>query len=81
MKAGWIQNHDNRSQFYNLKWVFKPDSIDYHNIKPNQTVNHVQNSHELTAKNYLNKNLKSHISQWTSLNTFYPKSYDLGRSP
>jgi hypothetical protein len=79
LKVGWAQNYDNRSSFYRLKWVFKPDIIDYHSLKKGQLVNHVKNSHELTAKNYLNKNLKSYLSSCTSLYTFYPKSFDLAK--
>jgi hypothetical protein len=79
-KAGWIINNNHRSHFYHLKWVFKPDSIDYHNLKAGQFVNHIRNSHELTAKNYLNKNLKSYLSSWTSLPSCYPKCYDFAIS-
>jgi hypothetical protein len=29
----WITNPDFKSKFYHLKWVFKPNSEDYHWIK------------------------------------------------
>jgi hypothetical protein len=77
-KAGWIHNHDHRSNFYHLKWVFKPDAIDY-NLKPTQFVNHVKNSHELTSKHYLNKNLKAYLSSWPALYSRYPHSYDFAK--
>jgi hypothetical protein len=77
--AGWVQNYDNRSSFYHLKWVFKPDVID-HSLKQGQFANHIKNSHELTAKNYLNKNLKSYFASWTSLYSFYPKCFDLAKA-
>jgi hypothetical protein len=77
-RAGWIHNHDHRSHFYHLKWVFKPDAIDY-NLKPAQFVNHVKNSHELTAKHYLNKNLKAALSAWPALYSLYPPSYDFAK--
>lgn len=78
MQAGWISNHDHRSHFYHLKWVFKPDAIDY-NLRADQFVNHVKNSHELTSKHYLNKNLKAYLSSWPTLYSIYPHSYDFAK--
>jgi hypothetical protein len=80
LQNNWVVNPDTRSHFYNLKWVFKPIPQDYNNLTEKQYLNHIKNSHELTAKNYLNKNLKLYLPQWPTLHKNYPKCFDFSKS-
>ncbi len=76
----WVVNPDTRSEFYHLKWVFRPMAEDYNRLQVGQFLNHIKNSHELTSKNYLNKNLRLALPQWSSLYKNYPKCFDISQS-
>lgn len=80
LQNAWVINPDTRSGYFNLKWIFKPIPQDYNNLAPRQYINHIKNSHELTSKNYLNKNLKNYLPCWPSLQQHYPKCYDLSKN-
>lgn len=45
LQKGWVVNHDFRAKYFHLKWVFKPNTEDYHDIKEGQFINHIKNSH------------------------------------
>lgn len=77
----WVVNPDLRSRYYHLKWVFKPLLEDYNNLGEGQYVNHIKNSHELTSKNCLNRNLNQHRHLWLDTDRRYPRCFDLSKQP
>ena len=80
MGQNWVVNPDVRSGFYHLKWVFRPMAEDYNKLQQGQYLNHIKNSHELTSKNYLNRNLRLALPQWSGQHGSYPMCFDLSHS-
>lgn len=67
-------NPSDASKYFTLKWNYLPNSADYL-LQAGQLYNHMKNSHELTSKSYLSKNLRN--AQIPHLDTFFPKCFDL----
>jgi hypothetical protein len=79
LQQNWVINPDLRSKYYHLKWIFKPLLEDYNVLSDGQYINHIKNSHELTSKNYLDKNLRHYRDQWLEVYKHYPKCYDMSK--
>lgn len=45
VQNNWVINPDVRSKYYNLRWVFKPLPQNYNDLRPQQFINHIKNSH------------------------------------
>ena len=73
---GWVINPDLRSEFFHLRWVFKPNAAHYNRLKEGQFMNHVKNSEAITAKNMLHQNMTNYRSNWAGMNSHYPPTYD-----
>ena len=59
---GWVQNEVSNSPFYHLKWTYLPTPDE--RVGEGQLLNHFKNSHEITSKSYLTKNLKNSSSTY-----------------
>lgn len=47
-------------------------------ISDKQFMNHFKNSHEITSKSYLTKNLKNNQGCYGKMEKYYPKCFDIG---
>lgn len=74
---GWVQNEVSDSPFYHLKWTYLPTPDE--RVGEGQLLNHFKNSHQLTSKSYLTKNLKNSSSAYGPLD-YYPKCFDIGNA-
>ena len=71
MKRGWIQNLDNDSRAFHLKWSFK---VAHEKVFYEQLLNHFTGSDFLTSKDGLAKYTKN----FHGLMKHIPRTYDLG---
>lgn len=49
-------------------------------VGENQMINHFKNSHEITSKSYLTKNLKNSQFVYGCTDGYYPKCFDIGNA-
>lgn len=78
LERGWVENHDKKSNFYDLKWTTKISHVNFDILKPNQMVNHFDNNACLTSKYGICKSLRSVVySENIDIDRFFPKAYDL----
>lgn len=78
LRRGWVQNFDETSPHFDLKWVLGANSIDYDALRPQQMVNHFEQNRNLTTKVGLTLSLRN--SQWNigaDADSFYPRAFDL----
>eukprot|EP01017_Pseudomicrothorax_dubius_P020415 TRINITY_DN22281_c0_g1_i2.p1 TRINITY_DN22281_c0_g1~~TRINITY_DN22281_c0_g1_i2.p1 ORF type:complete len:408 (-),score=77.23 TRINITY_DN22281_c0_g1_i2:993-2216(-) len=77
-ERGWIENPDQSSPCFDLKWTLLDSDIDYGNLQEGQIVNHFQKNTEITSKVGLCRNLP-HVIWFNNvdINTFFPKCFDL----
>lgn len=79
-KRNWTENKITNSLAYNLKWCYNDSDYDYKNLRPGQYYNHFPNNRELTTKSGLAKNLRNLTDFRISIDSFFPRCYDLGDS-
>jgi tubulin monoglycylase TTLL3/8 len=78
LKRGWIENPEQTSNVFNLKWVLKKQDIEYTALTPHQSVNHFENNNSITTKAGLARNIRNLI--WfenDDIDNIYPRCYDL----
>ena len=78
ISRGWVENTHTSSQAFDLRWTFNDCEADYKSLRPGQYFNHFPNNRELTTKSGLHKNLRQVMDHSTNIDTFYPRTYDLG---
>jgi tubulin monoglycylase TTLL3/8 len=79
LRRGWVQNPDNNSSCYDLKWTLKAKDIDHNKLQDFQIVNHFEKNTSITTKVGLCRNLRNLI--WfnnVDIDTFYPTCFDMG---
>jgi len=75
---GWIENPEQTSNMFNLKWVLKKQDIEYTALTTHQCVNHFENNSSITTKAGLARNIRNLI--WFNnddIDHIYPRCYDL----
>jgi len=75
---GWIENPEQTSKMFDLKWVLKKNDIEYSALTKNQAVNHFENNNAITTKAGLARNIRNLI--WfenDDIDNIYPRCYDL----
>lgn len=75
---GWIENPDQMSKMFDLKWVLKKTDIEYSALTTHQAANHFENNSLITTKAGLARNIRNLI--WfhnDDTDNFYPRCYDL----
>ena len=75
----WIQNHISSSYFYRVKWDYHDKGFDYTKLKHHQMFNHFPDTRELTTKQGLTNNLSQLTEPGVSIDSFFPRSYDLSK--
>ncbi|EGR31656.1 tubulin-tyrosine ligase family protein, putative [Ichthyophthirius multifiliis] len=76
---GWIENENQESLIFDLKWVTKMKDVDHVQLLDQQITNHFEKNFNLTSKNGLAKNLRNLIqSENIDFDVFYPRCFDLG---
>ena len=50
INRGWIEESDETSLDFDLKWTLRTSEIDFGRLRPHQVVNHFQKNRNLTTK-------------------------------
>lgn len=78
LRRGWAENKVQESQAFHLKWVCNDSEQDYKTLRNGQLFNHLGNNREITTKSGLCNSLRNSVVHGTSVDLFFPRSYDLG---